>query len=82
MSNDILIALLGLVGTLLGSLFGIITSSKLTQYRIQELEAKVNKHNNLIERMYHVEKHEAVVDEELTTVNRRLGKLEKFQAGG
>lgn len=78
MSDDILVALLGLVGTFLGSLLGIITSSKLTQYRIQKLEEKVNKHNNLIDRMYCVEKHGAVVDEELSTVNRRLGKLEKF----
>lgn len=82
MSDDILVALLGLLGTFLGSLFGIMTSSKLTQYRIQKLEEKVNKHNNLIERMYAVEKHEEVVDVEMESVNRRLGKLEKFHAGG
>lgn len=55
MNNEILIALLSLAGTLVGSLAGILTSSRLTTYRIQQLEEKVNKHNNLVERMVAVE---------------------------
>jgi hypothetical protein len=53
--NEIIVALLGFAGTLLGSLFGVLTAQKLTQYRLSQLEEKVNKHNNLIERTYRLE---------------------------
>lgn len=65
MSDAILVALLSLIGTLGGSLGGILTANKLTNYRIQQLEAKVEKHNNVIERVYNLEKHEAVMNEEI-----------------
>ena len=55
MSEAIIVALLGFAGTLLGSLFGVLTAQKLTQYRLSQLEEKVNKHNNLIERTYRLE---------------------------
>ena len=50
MENEIIVSLLSLFGTLAGSFAGIITSGKLTNYRITELEKKVEKHNNLIDR--------------------------------
>ena len=53
--NEIAVAVLSLIGTLVGSIAGIMTSSRLTTYRIQQLEEKVNKHNNLVERMVAVE---------------------------
>jgi alcohol dehydrogenase YqhD (iron-dependent ADH family) len=65
MSDTVIVALLSLVGTLGGSLFGILTANKLTNYRIQQLEEKVEKHNKVIERVYNLEKHEAVIDEEI-----------------
>lgn len=55
MSEEIIVALLGFAGTLLGSLFGVLAAQKLTQYRLAQLEEKVNKHNNLIERTYKLE---------------------------
>lgn len=55
MSEPIIVALLGFVGTLSGSLLGILAAQKLTQYRLQQLEEKVNKHNNLIERTFKLE---------------------------
>ena len=55
MSESIIVALLGFAGTLLGSLFGILAAQKLTQYRLAQLEEKVNKHNNLVERTYVLE---------------------------
>lgn len=55
MSETILVALLGFAGTLLGSLFGVLTAQKLTQYRLSQLEEKVNKHNNLVERTFKLE---------------------------
>ena len=55
MSEAMIVALLGFAGTLLGSLFGVLAAQKLTQYRLQQLEDKVNKHNNLIERTFILE---------------------------
>lgn len=65
MSETVIVAILSLVGTLGGSLCGILTANKLTNYRIQQLEQKVEKHNKVIERVYNLEKHEAVIDEEI-----------------
>lgn len=53
--SQILVALLGFAGTLAGSLLGVLTTQKLTQYRLQQLEEKVNQHNNLIERTFRLE---------------------------
>lgn len=53
--NDILIAVLSLVGTLLGSLFGILAANKLVNYRLEQLEKKVNLHNNAVERLFKLE---------------------------
>ena len=55
MSEAIVVAVLGFAGTLLGSLFGVLAAQKLTQYRLSQLEEKVNKHNNLIERTFKLE---------------------------
>lgn len=55
MSETILVAFLGFAGTLLGSLFGVLAAQKLTQYRLGQLEEKVSRHNNLIERTYKLE---------------------------
>lgn len=65
MNETILVALLSMVGTLGGSLAGILTANKLTNYRIQQLEEKVEKHNKVIERVYNLEKQEAVIAEEI-----------------
>lgn len=55
MNTEIIVALLGLLGTLAGSFLGVLAASKLTNYRLQQLEEKVNKHNNIIERTYVLE---------------------------
>lgn len=55
MSEGIMVALIGLAGSGIGSLIGVWTSSKLTQYRIEQLEKKVQAHNNLIDRTYRLE---------------------------
>lgn len=55
MNDAIIVALLGFAGTLLGSLFGVLAAQKLTQYRLAQLEEKVNQHNNLIERTFKLE---------------------------
>ncbi len=55
MKNEIIVTLISFFGTLIGTLGGIIASGRLTGYRISELEKKVEKHNNLVERMVSVE---------------------------
>lgn len=55
MSETIIISLISLAGTLVGTFAGIVASAKLTVYRIEQLEKKVEKHNNLVERMYRLE---------------------------
>ena len=44
--------LISLLGTAIGTFGGIMASNKLTNYRIEQLEKKVSKHNDLVERMY------------------------------
>lgn len=55
MSEAIIVALMSLAGTILGSLGGILASQKLTEHRLKELEKKVDRHNQLIERTYKLE---------------------------
>lgn len=55
MSETVIVALLALIGTLGGSFLGILASAKLTNYRIEQLEKKVEKHNNVVERFYILE---------------------------
>ena len=76
--NELAIAVLSLIGTCVGSLGGILTANKLTTYRIQQLEKKVEKHNSVIERVYKLEQHEAVLDTEIDTVNHRIKDLECY----
>ena len=68
MDSTIIVALLSLLGTLIGSLGGIIASNKLVIYRIQELEKKVNKHNEVIERVYKLEENEAILEAEIKSI--------------
>lgn len=75
MSESVLVSILSLFGTLIGSLCGILTANKLTLYRIQQLEKKVEKHNGVIDRVYALEKHEAVMQEEIDNLSR--GQHEK-----
>ena len=62
--NNIIIALISLAGTVIGSFGGILASNKLTNYKIDELKDKVNKHNNLIDRMYKIENRVTLLEEE------------------
>ena len=63
MSNEIIVALISFLGTFAGTIGGIIASSKLTTYRIGQLEEKVSKHNGLIDRMYKIETRVTVLED-------------------
>lgn len=65
MTETIIVAVLSLVGTFIGTLGGILGANKLVVYRIDQLEKKVEKHNNVIERVFQLEKQLAVDEEEI-----------------
>ena len=77
MLAEVFTAAISLVGTLVGTLGGIALSSNLTNYRIEQLEKKVEKHNNLITRTYKLEQDFAVMDERVRVANHRIEDLEK-----
>ena len=69
MNPEVIAAVLALVGTIIGSGGGILVSSKLTNYRLQQLENKVAEHNNYARRM-------PVVEEQIKVINHRINDLE------
>lgn len=71
MATEVIVALIGLGGSALGSIIGIVASSKLTAYRLEQLEKKVDKHNNVIERVYELEKRTAVQEEEIRELKEK-----------
>ena len=79
MSEATLVAVLTLIGTLVGTFGGILTGSKLTNYKIEQLEKKVDKHNNVIERTYKLEERQAVMENEMKVANHRIADLEEKQ---
>ena len=66
MDGEILVAVLSLLGTLIGAFSG----HRLTAYRIQQLEKTVEAHNNFARRM-------PVVEEQIKVINHRLANIEK-----
>ena len=75
--TEIVVALLALGGTLAGSFFAHRRSTALIAYRIEQLEAKVAAHNNLVERTYRLEEQEAVLAERIRVANHRIDDLER-----
>lgn len=76
---EIFVALIGAGGSAIGAVIGIIVNSKLVDYRLKQLEEKVNKHNNLVERTYEIEARLDVDEERLKVANHRLDDLEEVQ---
>lgn len=73
----IIVAILGLIGTFSGSYFANRKNAVLLSYRLEQLEQKVNKHNNLIERTYKLEEKCSLYDEKIRVANHRIEDLEK-----
>lgn len=71
MTDTVIVGILSLVGTLLGTFGGIVTSAKLTSYRIEQLEKKVEKHNNFAERI-------PVLEEKIKVDGHRIEDLEQY----
>ena len=77
MDHTVLVAVLSMAGTLIGSIGGILAANRLTNYRIEQLEKKVDKHNGVIERTYRIEEHLTLHDEKIAVANHRIDDLEK-----
>jgi hypothetical protein len=77
MATEIIVAIITLSGSAIGTIGGILATSRLTAYRLKQLEDKVNKHNQLIERVFKIEQHNAVIDEEIKSANYRICNLER-----
>lgn len=71
MPTEVWCAVLSLVGTLIGSLSGILVANKLSNYRIRQLEIKVDKHNGFAERI-------PVIEEQIKVANHRIEDLERL----
>lgn len=69
MDSTIVVGVLSFLGTIAGSFGGM----KLMSYRIEQLEKRVDKHNNVIERVYNLERQNAIQDERIAEIERRGG---------
>lgn len=76
MSGEVVVSLITLLGSAIGTIGGIFATNKMTAYRIEQLEKKVDKHNKVVERMYEAEKNISVISEEIKNVNHRIEELE------
>ena len=72
MDSSIIVAVVSGLFTLIGSFAGVMTSHNLTAYRLQKLEEKVEKHNQVVERT-------ALLEEKIKVANHRLDDLERGQ---
>ena len=76
--DAIIVSLIGLAGSAIGSILGVLASARLTSYRLEQLEKRVQAHNNLIERMYQVEERTELQEEKIKVANHRIDDLEGF----
>ena len=74
---DIIIGVLAMVGTLGGAYFANKKSTALIAYRLDQLEKKVDKHNQVIERTYALEEKTGLLEERVKVANHRIDDLEK-----
>ena len=79
---NIITAILALVGTVIGSLAGIMTANKLTVYRIEELEKKVEKHNSVIERVALMERDNSTQWKRIDELKQDLEEIKHVVYGG
>ena len=71
MSESLLVAVISGLCTLAGSGLGVIASSRLTQYRLKQLEVKVDKHNQVIERTFRLEGRMTEAEHDIRDLKRR-----------
>ncbi len=75
--ESVIVAALALIGTLAGTYFSNRKGTALIAYRLEELEKRVEAHNNLVERMYQVEERTELQEEKIKVANHRIEDLER-----
>lgn len=73
--STIIVAILSLLGTLIGSFASNSKTQALLEYRLKMLEAKVDKHNQVIDRTYQLEKNEAIFQEQIADLEEHVEEL-------
>lgn len=74
MHFEFLTGVFSLIASLVGTFGGIVTSTKLTNYQINELKKQVDKHNSVIERTFKLEEHNKYVDERIARLESEVDK--------
>lgn len=80
--TTIIVACLSLFGTLVGSVTGVMTANKLTTYRIEQLEKKVDKHNTIIERVALLEQDNSTQWKRIDALRADLEQMKREIYGG
>ena len=73
--SEIIVGLLAMLGTIIGSGLSIFANQKLTNYKIDELKKTVEKHNSLVERTYRLEQHAAITDEKINVIEEKIKEV-------
>ena len=73
--SEIIVGLLAMLGTIIGSGLSIFANQKLTNYNIDELKKTVEKHNTLVERTYRLEERAAITDEKLSFIEDKIKEV-------
>ena len=71
MSDTVLVGLLSLLGTVAGSLAGILSTQRVTTCRLEQLQKEVARHNSLIDRTYHLESRMQLAEEQIKEMKER-----------
>ncbi len=77
MTQEVMVALIGLAGSAMGSALGVLASARLTSYRLEQLEKKVDKHNQVVERTFRLEARADVLEEDVKAAVHRLSLMER-----
>lgn len=75
--TSILVAVITALGSFAGVYFANRKTQALVLYRLQQLETAVNRHNQVVERVYKLEERAEVVDERIKVANHRIDDLER-----
>ena len=75
-SATVIVGIFSFFGTLVGAYFSNRKSAALMNYRLDQLEEKVDKHNQVIERTYKLEETTAIIEEKIKVANHRIDDLE------
>ena len=72
MNSTVIVSLVSLTGTLIGTFGGIMAATRLTTYRLSQLEKKVEKHNSVMERTYKLEGRMTEAEHDIRDIKNKI----------